>query len=229
MNAPRSILVVAAHPDDEILGVGGTMARHAAEGAQVRVLIVAEGATSRHASRNEGLAGEERTALQAAAATAAAIVGSQPPLFLGLPDNRLDGLELLDIVKPIEAVVAEAAPELVYTHHVGDLNIDHRIVHRAVLTACRPQPGSPVRGIYCFETVSSTEWAGAATFSPTRFVDITPFMDRKMEAVEAYGSEMRAFPHARSRDAVRALAQWRGATVGHPLCEAFEVLREIVI
>ena len=224
-----SVLVVAAHPDDEILGCGGVLARHAAEGDTVHVLIVAEGATSRDAHRDPRGRKPELTALKAAASRAAAEIGAEEPRMLGLPDNRLDGLPLLDVIKSIEAVVEAVAPEIVYTHHAGDLNVDHRVVHQAVVTVCRPLPSSPVSAIYAFETPSSTEWqtAGAA-FRPQRWVEIEPFLGCKLRALEAYEAEMRPFPHARSFEAVEALARWRGASAGLKAAECFVVVREVV-
>ena len=224
-----SILVAAAHPDDEILGCGGVLARHAAEGDRVHILIVAEGATARDSERDPRGREPELTALRAAASRAASAIGAEEPHMLGLPDNRLDSLPLLDVIKPIEAFIEAVAPEIVYTHHAGDLNVDHRIVHQATVTACRPLPGSPVRTLYAFETVSSTEWQTAGeSFRPQRWVDIEPFLHCKMRALEAYEAEMRPFPHARSFDAVEALARWRGASAGLKAAECFVVVREVV-
>lgn len=224
-----SILVVAAHPDDEILGCGGVLAAHVAEGDTVHVLIVAEGATSRDFRRDPQGRELELTALKAAASRAAVAIGAEVPRMLGLPDNRLDTLPLLDVVKPIEAVVEAVSPEVVYTHHSGDLNIDHRIVHRATVTACRPLPSRPVRAIYAFETLSSTEWqSGGEAFQPQRWVDIEPFLRCKLRALEAYSAEIRPFPHPRSREAVEALAHVRGAAAGLEAAECFMVVREIV-
>jgi LmbE family N-acetylglucosaminyl deacetylase len=226
-----TMLIVAAHPDDEVLGVAGTTARLARAGEAVHILIAAEGATSRDPVRDRDARAGEVEALRKAAREAAAVVGAEAPEFLALPDNRLDGLELLDIVKPIEAVVARLRPDVVYTHHGGDLNVDHRQVFQAVLTACRPLPGAPVRRLYTFETVSGTEWSAPAlgrAFAPTRFVDIADTWQAKRAALEAYGDEMRAFPHARSIEAVEALARWRGASAGLTMAEAFEVVREVV-
>lgn len=226
---PRVVLAVAAHPDDEILGCGGTLARHAAEGDTVHILIVAEGATSRDARRDPHGREPELAALKAAASCAADAIGAEEPRMLGLPDNRLDGLPLLDVVKPIEAIVEAVKPAIVYTHHAGDLNVDHRIVHQAVVTACRPLPDSPVRAIYAFETVSSTEWqSGGDPFRPRRWVDIEPYLERKLLALDAYAAEMRPFPHARSREAVEALARIRGAAAGLKAAECFMVVREVV-
>jgi len=218
------VLVVAAHPDDEALGCGGAMARHAAEGRRVEVLFVADGVGAR---------GPDDAALarrRAAAREAARILGASPPRFLDFPDNRLDGVDLLDVVRAVEAAVREVGPRLVYTHHGGDLNVDHGVVHRAVLTACRPLPGSGVDGILAFETPSSTEWSSAAVgpaFAPTMFTDVAAHLDAKAAALAAYGEEMRAFPHPRSETAVRALAAVRGAAAGLEAAEAFEVVRWI--
>lgn len=218
-----NVLVVAAHPDDETLGCGGTIARHAAAGDTVSLLFLADGVGARGDHDAAAIAGRTR-----AAAAAAAALGAEPPRCLGLPDNRLDTVALLDIVKAIEALVEEVRPAVVYTHHGGDLNIDHRIAHRAVLTACRPLPESPVRAIHAFEVPSSSEWASPGdAFVPTRFVDIAATFATKMAALACYGDEMRAFPHPRSAQAVEALARWRGASAGLALAEAFAVVREI--
>ncbi|MBS4047995.1 MAG: PIG-L family deacetylase [Alphaproteobacteria bacterium] len=223
----ETILVIAAHPDDEVLGVGATVARHAAAGDAVHTIIVAEGATSRDAQRNNAARVDELIALRQSAAEAAAILGTSQPILLGLPDNRLDSCDLLDIVKKIEAVVDRVKPSVIYTHHAGDLNVDHQIVHEAVLVACRPLPASPIRAIYAFETVSATEWSPQQTFLPNHFVDAGPTWQKKMAALSIYESEMRPFPHARSLEAVEALAKWRGSSVGLNKAEAFQIIRQL--
>jgi LmbE family N-acetylglucosaminyl deacetylase len=211
-----------------MLGCAGTLARHARMGDEVHVLIAGEGATARG---EETAAPESVRALRGAAEEAARIVGAQPPRFLGLPDERLDGMDLLDLVRRMEAVLTEVGPEVIYTHHGGDLNLDHRLIHQAVMTACRPMPGQAVRSIYTFETVSSTEWGSSATgesFRPTRFVDISGDLAAKMKALDCYEAEMRPFPHARSYQGIRALAALRGSSVGVEAAEAFMVVRELV-
>ena len=226
-----NILVVASHPDDEVLGCGGTIAAHADAGDVVDVVIVVEGATSRYAKRDVGAQAEALSALQQSACDAAAVLGARKPHFLGLPDNRLDGMELLEVIKPIEALINELKPQVIYTQHGGDLNVDHRIVHQAVVTACRPASGAFVRAIYGYETASSTEWASAnmgGVFHPARFVDISKMLERKRNALKCYASEMRPFPHARSLEGVEALARWRGVSAGLEAAEAFTVVREIV-
>jgi len=220
----QRILVVVAHPDDEVLGAGGTLARHAAAGDQVYIAFLADGVGARG---NDKAAAEHRAT---AARRAATILGAGKPHFLGFGDNRLDSVDLLDIIQAVERVVADSKPAIVYTHHAGDLNIDHGICHRAVLTACRPMPGSPVRAIYAMEVPSSTEWAAPSAgdaFLPSRFVDISAVQDIKRRALEAYAEEMRPFPHPRSFEAVEALAKWRGASAGLSAAEAFMVLRDI--
>ena len=198
----------------------------------MHALILAEGVTARDPGREAEALAVDIEALRDAARKAAVVLGAEPPRLDGLPDNRLDGLALLDVIKPVEAVVAELSPDIVYTHHGGDLNIDHRVVHQATVTACRPLPGSPVRGLYAFETASSTEWASEAigpTFRPTRYVDIGERLEIKLQALQCYATEMRPFPHARSIEAVRAQAHLRGAQVGLHAAEAFEVIREIAV
>lgn len=224
----RTVLVVAAHPDDEVLGVGGTVAAHSAAGDDVHVLILAEGETSRTDDRSTATPALE--ALRQSAENAARILGAHPPRFAALPDNRMDKMALLDVVKTIEAVVAETRPSVVYTHHGGDLNVDHRISHLATLTACRPLPESPVRDILCFETVSSTEWESPAqgtVFTPTVWIDIAAALPAKIEALRAYEREMRPFPHARSMETVDALARLRGSQAGLHAAEAFALVRSV--
>ena len=225
------ILIVAAHPDDEVLGCGGTVARHADAGDQVQVLIVAEGATSRQEQRNRNQASDELSALAQAAQKAGAILGAKGVELLDLPDNRLDSLDRLDLIKQIEERIARHQPQVVYVHHVGDVNIDHRRLHESVVTACRPTPGQPVKRLLSFEVASSTEWqppGSAPAFQPNWFVDISAQWIRKREALEAYASEMHPWPHARSIQAVEHLVRWRGAQVGVEAAEAFCLLRQMV-
>lgn len=224
----QTILVIAAHPDDEVLGAGGALARWAAEGADVHVAFLADGVGSREV---EALNTAELDTRRQAARQACTALGLQhAPTFDDLPDNRLDTIPLLDVTQSIEALIERLKPDTVLTHHAGDLNIDHRRVHQAVLTACRPQPGHPVRQLLFFEVASSTEWqtpGSGPTFMPNVFIDISDTMDRKRAALSAYEHEMRAWPHARSIEAVEHLARWRGASVGVAAAEAFMLGRLI--
>jgi LmbE family N-acetylglucosaminyl deacetylase len=226
-----SVLVIAAHPDDEVLGCGGTIARHADSGDQVQVLIVAEGATSRQRRRDRNEATQKLTELAKAARHASAILGAQDVELLDLPDNRLDSLDRLDLIKQIEEQIARYQPEVVYVHHAGDVNVDHRRLHEAVVTACRPTPGQPVRQLLSYEVASSTEWqppGSAPAFQPNWFVDISAQWPRKRQALQAYATEMQAWPHARSIDAIEHQARWRGAQAGVEAAEAFYLLRQLV-
>ena len=230
MDDVNSVLVVVAHPDDEVLGCGGTIARHADAGDQVQVLIVAEGATSRQDQRDRLQAGDELFTLAQAAQTAGSILGAAGVELLDLPDNRLDSLHRLDLIKRIEQHIDRHQPQLVYVHHAGDVNVDHRRLHEAVVTACRPTPGHPVKRLLSFEVASSTEWqppGSSSAFQPNWFVDISEQWQLKRAALEAYASEMRPWPHARSIDAVEHLARWRGAQVGVEAAEAFCLLRQL--
>lgn len=228
--AGQRIAVVAAHPDDEILGCGGTIARHIASGATVNVLIVAEGATSRSPQRQREENASNLQHLASSARIAHQIVGTSQLTLLDFPDNRLDSVDFLELVKAVETFIDTTAPDTVYTHFPQDLNIDHRLVSEAVQTACRPQPGSGIRKILFFEVASSTEWrmAGpAASFTPNYFVDIEATLGKKLEALAAYSQEMRPWPHARSLEAVEHLARWRGASVGISAAEAYALGRQL--
>jgi LmbE family N-acetylglucosaminyl deacetylase len=229
MPASDSILVVAAHPDDEILGCGGTMTRLAGEGHDVRIAILAEGMSSRYKNRAD-TDQHQLQHLHDRAQRAANKVGAKELVLCKLPDNRLDTIPLLDIVKTVEDLVARFRPHTIYTHHPGDLNVDHGIVHRAVLTATRPIEKQSVREIYAFEVPSSTEWAFQRiepTFRPNVFVDIANSLNTKIAAMACYDTEARAFPHPRSAEALRAIATRWGSVVGLRAVEAFELIRSI--
>jgi N-acetylglucosamine malate deacetylase 1 len=230
-NMAKKILVVAAHPDDEILGCGGTMAAHAQAGDEVHVVIMAEGATSRGPDRDTEADRQALAHLRKVAHEANDLLGATSVTLHGLPDNRMDSMDRLDVIKLVEREVRRVQPDTVYTHHAGDLNIDHRIVHESVLTACRPQPGHPVKTLLFFEIASSTEWmpgGSAPMFAPNWFADISHTLALKLKALECYRSEMRAWPHARSIAALENLARWRGASVGMGAAEAFMLGRHLV-
>lgn len=227
----KRILVVAAHPDDEVLGCGGMIAGHARAGDEIHVVIMAEGVTSRSQQRDVEANRKELGSLADVARKANALLGAASVTLHSLPDNRMDSLDRLDIIKLIEGEVARVRPEVIYTHHAGDLNIDHRIVHESVLAASRPQPGSPVKTLLFFEVPSSTEWmpgSSASFFSPNWFVDISGCLDLKLKALECYQTEMRPWPHARSINALEHLARWRGASVGMEAAEAFVLGRNTI-
>lgn len=229
MPAERPVLVIAAHPDDEVLGCGGTAARLVQEGREVHFAILGEGITSRHAQRDAAHR-DPLARLHRQAHAAARRVGVKDVHLHQLPDNRLDTVPLLEVVKLVELLIERIQPEIIYTHHAGDLNVDHGIIHRAVLTATRPIAGQPVREIYAFEVPSSTEWAFQRiepSFRPNVFVDITGTIEAKVAAMECYESEARKFPHPRSPESLRAIATRWGSVVGCVAAEAFELVRSI--
>lgn len=226
----RSILVVAAHPDDEVLGCGGFLARQASAGAHVRVLLLGDGVSSRSVEGESAQDGPAVLRREKEAQEAARILGVEELFFSRFPDNRFDTVPLLDLVRTIEEHVADQRPQWVLTHHSGDLNIDHRRTHEAVLTACRPLPGGPKK-LLTFEIPSSTEWRFGRpgdAFLPNFFVDIENHLERKLEALSAYASELRPFPHPCSPEAIKAIAHRWGSVVGCKAAEAYVTLREII-
>lgn len=222
----RSVLVIAAHPDDEVFGTAGTIVRHAQSGDTVWVLFLTDGVTARH---------NETGVQKAAARKACGTLGVTGMYFADLPDERLDGIPLLEVVRPISELVKELRPEVVYTHHRGDANQDHRAAFEATLVAVRPFDGNPVERVLCYEVASSTEWGPSFSdwaFVPNVYVDISASLEAKISALEAYyetfQSEVKPFPHPRSPEAVRIYAQQRGITVGMQAAEAFAMVRELV-
>jgi len=228
-----TVLVIAAHPDDEVLGCGGTMARHAKGGDKVHVVILAEGITSRDQKSNRENKENELSALGEAARRANEILGVKTVELNDFPDNRMDSLARLEVIKVVEGFIDRFKPDVIYTHHAGDVNVDHRRVHEAVVTSCRPTPGNRgVRTLLFFEVASSTEWqppGSASPFTPNWFVDISATLELKLQALRAYESEMRPWPHSRSIKALEHLARWRGATIGIEAAEAFELGRRLIL
>lgn len=221
----RTITVVAAHPDDEVLGCAGTIAHHVAAGHSVHAIFMSGGVGSRKEDIQSAT-----TERSAAMEMSRKILGLASTQCLDFPDNAMDSIPRLRLIQSLEAVLEGLRPDTVYTHHGSDLNIDHRLTYESVLTACRPLPGSVTREILCFETVSSTEWQAPCdnSFSPNVFVDITDHMDTKLRAIDAYAAEMRPPPHARSVQNIEALARYRGHTVGCEYAEAFYLVRRIL-
>jgi LmbE family N-acetylglucosaminyl deacetylase len=221
------VLVVCAHTDDEALGCGATLRRHVQGGAEVFCISLTNGV----GSRSDAHVGGKVAQRSEAAEESARVLGFRWIANGGFPDNALDTVPLLEIARFVEAAKGEAKPDIIYTHHGGDLNVDHRVAFAATLTAFRPQPDERYSEIRTFEVPSSTEWSHASLgpiFDPTLFVDAQETWAAKQAALVAYEMEMRAFPHARSTQAIDALSTWRGAQVGLTRAEAFEVVRRIV-
>jgi len=222
-NLNNSVLVVAAHPDDEILGVGGTILKHVKTGDRVSILVLGDGESSRPGAALADIKKREAQIKKAARA-----LGALNIFIEKFPDNKFDSLSLLEIVKVIEKVINKVKPRVVYTHHAYDLNIDHCLTSQAVLTACRPQPNFCVKKILAFETLSSTEWQlkdQSNTFCPTEYIDISSYIEKKIEIFKIYKGEVKKYPHPRSLMGVKILAQYRGMGVGYRYAEAFTVIR----
>lgn len=216
------VLVVSAHPDDEILGPGGTIIRHAEAGDDLTILLACCGTNLRYA-------GQQADDLHDIARKVRVAIGAKEVLFGDLPDQGLDTLAHTEVVSRIEEAISRHDPQIVYTHFWGDINRDHRILSEAVMVATRPYAAPGVHAVRCFETPSSTEWgppAGLPPFNPTRFVDITGALRRKLDAFEQYRSEVRDYPHPRSRQALEARARYWGSVAGMEAAEAFVVARE---
>lgn len=217
------VLAVFAHPDDEVLACGGTLAKHVAAGDEVTVYVLTDGVESR--AQPELDAAKRKRRDQFFAACAELGVGE---IIGGYRDQQLDGERLLTLARDIEGKLAMLCPTVVYTHHRGDVNRDHAIVAEAVLVATRPQPKCSVRRVYSGEVLSSTEWAFGGSFVPNVYVDVSGEpLARKTAALACYESELRPSPHPRSEGIVHVLARLRGSTVGVAAAEAFELVREI--
>jgi LmbE family N-acetylglucosaminyl deacetylase len=229
LKTTQKILAIVAHPDDEIIGVGGTLGKHIGVGDEVHILILGDGKSSRNntytkLSKNlkEKSLNETRKALSC--------LGINSFFKENFPDNRFDSINILDIVKKVSFYVKKIQPTIVYTHHFGDLNIDHQRTAEAVTIACRPIENNSVQAIYQFETLSSTEMAGYVpnrAFLPNTFVNIETEMQSKLKAMNCYQSELCKFPHPRSLETIEANAKVWGSKVNLKYAEAFFCLRQI--
>jgi LmbE family N-acetylglucosaminyl deacetylase len=222
----KKILVIAAHPDDEVLGCGGTISKLVQQGSNVYTLLLGEGQTARGK-----VSQDEIDTLNKEMHKANEVMGVKKIFWLKFPDNRFDQVALLDIVKEIEKIIDIVKPDTIFTHHFGDLNIDHQITYKAVLIATRPLPEKNIKEIYSFEVPSSTEWNGfsaSTAFIPNVFIDISNTIDKKIEAMTKYKSELKDYPHPRSLKHIRELAVVNGSIVGLNYCEAFVLIRRII-
>ncbi len=218
-----NVLIVAPHSDDEVLGCGGVMARHAARGDDVHVLVVTRGTPEMYPPEQEEQTRQELHA-------AHAILGVSSVHFLDFPAPKLDTIPGHQLADAIGRIIRSVYPSIIYLPHRGDIHSDHRAVYQATLVAARPINDCPVRKLLCYETLSETEWAapfGDDAFIPSVFVDITDYLDQKLKAMTCYHSELKQPPHPRSLQAIEVLAKMRGATVSLPAVEAFMLVREI--
>lgn len=216
-------LVVGAHPDDEVLGCGGLIARLVAECAEVRAIILC-GATTSRCNDDEA----ERAERLSESCRAMAVLGVSACERFDRPDNRLDTVPLLDLIQCIERSALDWRPDLILVHDATDLNVDHRIAHQAAITAFRPLPGRRAMRIWAFEVPGSTAWQdpSVGTFRPSVYVNIEQQLPHKLQAMQCYASELREAPHPRSLAGIEALARWRGHEMGSAAAEAFHLVRE---
>ncbi|RCK33583.1 PIG-L deacetylase family protein [Thalassospira xiamenensis] len=222
----KDIAVIVAHPDDEVLAFGGLMARQSARGDTIHVLIMATGLSSR--TDTVQLDRDELEKLRADCLSANEILGVKNVQFENFPDNRMDSVALLDVIKPVERFLAETGATQIYTHHLGDLNVDHKAVAMAVATAARTLPGGKFERMCSGEVLSSSEFSFHENrFMPNSYADISGFVDLKCQAMACYKSEIRSWPHPRSLEAIRAAAALRGSESGFEAAEALNVVRDI--
>ena len=223
----KNILIVAAHPDDEVFGCAGTVAKFIKNNWNAHLLFFTDGVSARKNEKNLELKIKRR---KSAALRSSKLLGIKNVKFLSFPDNGLDKVKLIEVIKEIESYMDQFKPEIIFTHSNTDLNIDHEIINRAVITATRPQPNCYVKKILLFETLSSTEWNFSnkkLNFKPNYFVDIKNTIKIKIKAIKAYKSELRKWPHPRSVNGAKILANYRGQSVGLQFAESFFLLREI--
>ena len=226
-----NILIIAAHPDDEVLGMGGTIAKHTSQKDDVTIIYMATGVTARreHEVKNipkkvQEVWQQDIEKLRQDAKKSAKLLNVENVRFYDFPDNEMDGIQLLQVVKVIEKEIGKVKPDRIYTNHYSDLNVDHKVVFNATLTACRPS-GSPVKELLTFEVLSSTEWSYPYNFNPNYFINIEKHLEKKIKAMELFTSEIRKFPHPRSSENIKHVASSWGTVSGFNAAEAFEIIR----
>jgi len=223
----NKILVIVAHADDEAIGCGGTLLKHRDNGDIIQIIYMTNGVSARSTLTDVKEQAEIDNRLNSQQQVCQNLTVDKYHNY-DFPDNKMDQVPLIDVTQAIEKIINCFQPNIIYTHHGGDLNIDHRIVHQAVLTACRPQPNSSINCILTFEVNSSTEWSSNSIgddFTPNYFVDISNVANEKNHLLTYYQQEMRDFPHSRSIKAINVLNQWRGNQVGIKRAEAFMLIR----
>ena len=233
-----NILIIAAHPDDEVLGMGGTIAKHTSQHDTVSIIYMATGITGRRELSESEYEiknipkkiqedwQQEIGKLRQDANKSARLLKVKNVKFFDFPDNEMDGIHLLKVVKVIEKEIKTAKPDRIYTNHYGDLNVDHKVVYNATLVACRPA-NFPVKEILSFEVLSSTEWSYPYNFNPNHFINIEKYLGKKIKAMELFVNEIRKFPHPRSSENIKHVARRWGSVSGFNAAEAFELIRRL--
>jgi LmbE family N-acetylglucosaminyl deacetylase len=220
-NSQKKVVIFAAHADDEVLGCGATAAKYVMKGHEVTPVIICENASVRYGN-------EMKDTLEGYCRSSSAILGLSNPIFINLPDQKLDAYTALEMAQILAKVISDLEPDIIFTHHGGDINKDHRVVFEATLVAARPLPDSKVHTIYCYETISSTEWGVTeyySRFTPNTFYDVTETLELKLKAFSQYKSEVRDYPHPRSLTGIEIRAKDWGTRVGLKAAEAFQLVR----
>ena len=215
----NNVMIIAAHPDDEWLGCGGSILKHISEGDKVQAVFISDGFTSRKLNKTETRNQNTIKLMNQ--------IGAEKPIFFEFPDNKLDTIPLLDVVQRIEEAKRKFSPNIVFTHFADDLNIDHRVTCNAVFTAFRPTPNEKLIQLNHFEVLSSTDWNPEKIFRPNYFINISKYLENKLDLLSFYEDEMRDFPHTRSYENVKNLAKSRGSSIGIEAAEAFFTSRMI--
>jgi LmbE family N-acetylglucosaminyl deacetylase len=233
------ILVVVAHPDDEVLGMGGTIKKLTKNKNQIKIVIMATGIAARRSinfknsskynitKNQEKIIEKQITTIKAHAKKAAKILGVSDVEFLGYPDNEMDTISNLELTKSVEKIIHDYKPEIVYTHTPFDVNVDHVSCYNAVLTATRPKKNAIVKKVISFEVPSSTEWNFTSVFTPNTFVDISHELTNKIKALECYKTEVENYPHPRSAKALQSIGNRWGTVSGFSVAEAFSLIRSL--
>lgn len=229
------ILVVSAHPDDEVIGMGGTLAKISKK-HDIEILFLADGITARKSGGHKNIPQYETTKKDLDqmkkeieirknhSRKALSVLGIKKMKFLDLPDNELDIVPFLKIVKNVEKEILTSKCEIIFTHHHNDLNIDHRLAYEATITAARPLPNFPVKSIISFEALSSSDWRHPYSFKPNMFVDISNHLKLKLKSIKNYENEVRKYPHPRSLETIEAVSKRWGSLYGFRAAEAFEII-----
>lgn len=223
----KKFLIIAAHPDDEILGCGATAAKLVDNGWEGQIVIMSQGGMARGESFSAMMAEVKKNAI-----TANKIVGITNLTWFDLPDNAFDSLPILEITKKIETLIKDFSPRIIFTHYHGDLNVDHRKVFEAVMISCRPQPGFCNPDIYSFFIASSSDWGDGTyfkQFSPNAFCNVEKTIGVKLEALKCYKTEMRDKPHSRSIESVETFSRYWGNRVGYYYVEPFDHVRSFIL
>ena len=233
------ILVIAAHPDDEVLGMGGTIKKLTKNGDDVKIVIMATGINSRRSTnyknstsynvnkKTQKIMLKQKIDLRENAKKSAKILGVNDISFEEFPDNEMDTISNLEITKKIESYMGNFNPDIIFTHSQYDINIDHRVLYNATITATRPKQNLTVKKLYSFEVPSSTEWYFPSKFSPNVFVDIHKELSFKLKALKQYVTEIEKFPHPRSLESLEVISKRWGSVSGFHAAEAFYLVREL--